>query len=528
MRAVIIAALLCGAAVRTAPGWTLEAPAARRTACVISFNSFDEIQAFRSSLSPDEFEFLDLAPQGPLPAETAEPTGDQPPPWIFDRCRPDIRCDVAIYSAEFAGRFFGKNGFSLSLQEMEEASCQARCDGLFHDPQEVFLLACNTLATKDQDGRTPEEYLRILLDHGFDRASAEQVVELRYGPLGPSFREALRRIFAGVPQIYGFSSVAPKAVVTAPMLARYLAAKGDYTQHLEQAAGRSDRNVDLLRAFKDTALTQTTGLKRSEPGAQDRDAVCALYDEGRRVPDRLRIAHAMMSRDDFLAFVPTLEVFLARHPPDRFDGESRALFEEITTLDAARERILRLVTDLNVSALKLQLAHFALEMDWITGEELRRIAVDGTKKLLFRPLTSEAVDIICEIAKRQNLGDDFQSPDLSTGLFEVSEGVRLLDCLRPADERVNPRLADALDGADPSLRLWAGYALSRRLPLDDSTLTRLAGYLNDGLPDLRARVRWTFVAQGPLSNEASEAVHAQDPVLAEELGRRYRSAARRR
>jgi len=267
MRAVIIAALLCGAAVRTAPGWTLEAPAARRTACVISFNSFDEIQAFRSSLSPDEFEFLDLAPQGPLPAETAEPTGDQPPPWIFDRCRPDIRCDVAIYSAEFAGRFFGKNGFSLSLQEMEEASCQARCDGLFHDPQEVFLLACNTLATKDQDGRTPEEYLRILLDHGFDRASAEQVVELRYGPLGPSFREALRRIFAGVPQIYGFSSVAPKAVVTAPMLARYLAAKGDYTQHLEQAAGRSDRNVDLLRAFKDTALTQTTGLKRSEPGA---------------------------------------------------------------------------------------------------------------------------------------------------------------------------------------------------------------------------------------------------------------------
>ena len=171
MRAVIIAALVCGAAVRTAPGWTLEAPAARRTACVISFNSFDEIQAFRSSLSPDEFEFLDLAPQGPLPAETAEPTGDQPPPWIFDRFRPDIRCDVAIYSAEFAWRFFGKNGFSLSLQEMEEASCQARCDGLFHDPQEVFLLACNTLATKDQDGRTPEEYLRILLDHGFDRAS---------------------------------------------------------------------------------------------------------------------------------------------------------------------------------------------------------------------------------------------------------------------------------------------------------------------------------------------------------------------
>ena len=72
----------------------------------------------------------------------------------------------------------------------------------------------------------------------------------------------------------------------------------------------------------------------------------------------------------------------------------------------------------------------------------------------------------------------------------------------------------AYDKADQMVVLFGGQGL--------------AGYLNDGLPDLRARVRWTFVAQGPLSNEASEAVHAQDPVLAEELGRRYRSAARRR
>jgi hypothetical protein len=331
----LIVAALCAAAFRSAPGWAFDTPAVRRTVCIVSFNTFDEIEAFQSSLSPDEFEFLDLAPQAPMSAEISEPTGDEPPPWIFDRCRPDIRCDVAIYSGEFAGRFFGKNGFSLSLQEMEEASCQARCDGLFHHPRQVVLLACNTLATKDQDGRTPGEYLGILLEHGFDRASAEQVVELRYGPLGPSFRDALRRIFAGVPQIYGFSSVAPKAVATAPMLARYLAAKGDYTQHLEQAAGRSDRNVGLLRAFKGTAMRQTTGLERSERGAQDRDAVCAFYDERRSVPDRLRIARAIMSRDDFLSFVPTLEVFLARHSPERFEGESRALFEEITSIDGS-------------------------------------------------------------------------------------------------------------------------------------------------------------------------------------------------
>ena len=93
---------------------------------------------------------------------------------------------MVVYSAEFAGRFFGNYGTSVGLQEMEEASCQARCDGLFHDPREVFLLACNTLATKDQDRRSPADYLQVLLSHGFDRASAERVVAFRYGPLSIS------------------------------------------------------------------------------------------------------------------------------------------------------------------------------------------------------------------------------------------------------------------------------------------------------------------------------------------------------
>jgi hypothetical protein len=44
---------------------------------------------------------------------------------------------------------------------------------------------------------------------------------MRYGPLGPAFREALRRVFAGVPRVYGFSSAAPKGEYAAPMLERY-------------------------------------------------------------------------------------------------------------------------------------------------------------------------------------------------------------------------------------------------------------------------------------------------------------------
>jgi hypothetical protein len=502
----IAAALLCATVLGPVRGWT----ATRRTVCTISFNGSDEVDAFRAFLPPDEFEFVDLAPD-------ATPGGDSRRTWLLDACRPDVQCDVVIYAGEFAGRFFGTRPFALAVQEMEEAACQPRCDGLFHHAQEVYLLGCNTLATKNEDRRTPAEYLQVLLDHGFDRASAENVVALRYGPLGPSFREALRRTFAGVPRLYGFSSVAPKSEYTVPMIASYLRTKGDYTRWLDDAQGRSDANPELVRAFHGTALTQTTGLAPSEPAATDRDAVCALYDEHGSVLDRLRIARDVMSQENFLAFVPTLGVFLARHPAQQLAPPARAVFADIQGLDGARDEVLGLVRDLDVSALKLELAHFSLEMGWMTSGELRRVAVDGARDLLARPLTSDVIDVMCEITKRVDLGTEFGSDDFSSGIFGLAEGVRLVDCLHPVDTRVNARLAAALDAADPSLRLWAAYALSRRLPLDARTLTRLAGYLNDPLPDLRERVRWSFRAQGVLPDGVVDAVRVQDPALAREL-----------
>jgi hypothetical protein len=196
--------------------------AERLKVCAFRFQGPEEVSAFASRLPASDFEFLDLSPHPLLPeappgASTTLASGTAGG-WFDGVCRRDLQCDVVVFSAEFGGRFFGKSARPLTLQEMEEASCQARCDGLFHAPREVFLLACNTLATKDVDLRGPAVYLQVLLDHGFDLAEAERVVALRYGPLGPTFREALRRVFAGVPRVYGFASVAPKGEYTGPML----------------------------------------------------------------------------------------------------------------------------------------------------------------------------------------------------------------------------------------------------------------------------------------------------------------------
>ena len=229
------------------------------------------------------------------------------------------------------------------------------------------------------------------------------------------------------------------------------------------------------------------------------------------------IIQQLLARSDFLSFLPTIEVFLNRHPPQQWLGEERQVFTEIQQQEPAREQVIRLVRGLEVSALKMELAHLARQLEWITSDEFRRLAVDGARQLLVQPLSSEVVDIMCEITKLQPIGGEFGSEDLPESLFHQAEGLRLVACLSPVDERVSARLVAGLDSADVWARRWAAYALSRRLPLEDAILKRVASHLDDASTDVRERLQWLFKAQRPLSADVREAVRARDPRFAEEL-----------
>jgi hypothetical protein len=167
----------------------------------------------------------------------------------------------------------------------------------------------------------------------------------------------------------------------------------------------------------------------------------------------------------------------------------RAVLVELSSQSAARDEVLRLATDLDVSALKLEVMHFAMLMGWTSERELRRVAVESTKTLLARPLSSESVDIVCEITKHERLGDAIKSEDLPPPLFQNAEGIRLVDCVNPTDRRVTPRLAAGLSEVDPLVRLWAAYALSHRLPLPQDVMLKLRRRADDS-PEMRERVRW--------------------------------------
>jgi hypothetical protein len=237
------------------------------------------------------------------------------------------------------------------------------------------------------------------------------------------------------------------------------------------------------------------------------------------VSERLEIVRSLAERSDILAFIPSIQVFIDRHPPDKMKGKERQIFDEVRHNDAARERVRALIQQLDVSALQLELAHFAVHMGWMTGDEFSTLAIDAARQLLHRPITNEVVDVMCELPKHEQVGGHFASADLPEALFLEPEGIRMVSCLAPPGGEVSKRIATALSSPDPDLRLWAAHALTRRLPLPEGVLLTIGAHLGDPSPDVTERLRWILRAQQRLPRDVTRAPGAKDP---EELRSRTR------
>lgn len=167
--------------------------------CSITINSSDEIEVFKKRLGTRDFEFVELVP---LSVET-RPNNVH---WFTNACNKGYKCDVLVVSGHFGGLFFGeKNNYILPVDIMEKQSCSKSCTGVLSGLKEVFLFGCNTLAGKNSDNRTPEQYLQVLLEHHMARDMAETVVAARYLPFGLSFQEQMQLVFSHLVAIYGLA-----------------------------------------------------------------------------------------------------------------------------------------------------------------------------------------------------------------------------------------------------------------------------------------------------------------------------------
>jgi hypothetical protein len=182
--------------------------------CTMTFNSADEKGVFQNVYSGSTNHFFELVPN------------NKDPEWFNEVCATGPTCDILLISGHFGGLFFGQtNTQILNLSDMEAHACARDC-GRILNAKQVYLMGCNTLATKTPDQRSIDQYLHVLVNDGFPQSAAEDVAASRYENFGLSLGERMSLAFSQAQTLYGFSSTSPLGPDNAPRLKRAFANQG--------------------------------------------------------------------------------------------------------------------------------------------------------------------------------------------------------------------------------------------------------------------------------------------------------------
>lgn len=237
----------------------------KKTVCSATINSDDEKLIFQKYLHPDHFEFVELV-------KNKQDIG-----FLNRACKnQNLKCDVTLISGHFGGGFTDNKDFFLPLEQIESLACQS-CPNVLGGSEVVYLFGCNTLAGKDLDGRTPEEYYRVLVSEvGLEPAEARATVAVRYSAVGESFLDRLRRVFSGSDVIGGFTSKAPLGEQIRPSLAAYF---GTLVPNLKQDGILEDWE---RRAISEAYYNEVERMKSGQSSGSNSQR----YQSGQRIQNR--------------------------------------------------------------------------------------------------------------------------------------------------------------------------------------------------------------------------------------------------
>jgi len=374
------------------------------TVCSASINSTEEADVVRKHLSSgknrESFQFVELTQLGTPPDQTSGVVPD----WFERACQSGIQCDMLVISAHFTstGYFSDKTNpsplrYPLRTENVEAHACSKDCSGILSNPREIFMMSCNTLATKKEDHRTPEKYLEILKNDGAIRSKAERAVEDRYGELGPTNREQTEFEFAGSFRLYGFKSTSQLADNNARYLDDYFNHIPDYSQHLQKDATlqmskgldqlqKFAPNLEMSSAFRETSFCQASG-KYPDDGNTEKELwknLCALRNEQTPLIDRLKLARSILSRPDVALYVPDLELFFEKHSPDVYpmSDEEKNELSTFSDLPNAKTFVLKEIEQKkDYPTLRKRLIQLAATMSWIDKDRAQALFVDVQNQL---------------------------------------------------------------------------------------------------------------------------------------------------
>ena len=470
------------------------------TICTITINSSDEREEFRRNLEPQGFKIHELIEDSPR-AENKEEVDSKD--WFESACKKiseeGAHCDALVISGHFGGTFFGSSGKSLSLEQLEKASCSNSCDAVLKDPKAVYLFGCNTLAGKEKDHRTPEEYLQVLLHDGIPRNQAEMVVEERYGATGNTNQDRMRRVFGNTPKIYGFSSVGPSGANVKGMISKYFKENPGYSKLLrglesERASALADQTLQNLKkvgspgddrfisCLKNTAIACSSGsCLSSKQESEAHEKLCKIRDERRPLEERLGLLRDLLKQSDHLAYVPTAAEVLKDLKIESLStsDSERAILDEIKSNQKLKSSLLELVKTKSSTLItqRLNWIEFSSKLGWLNEAEsvkeyqrIGRHLIENFKEINDQDLFLSLLDTHPSIRSAIKADKDAIAPltkTLSDSDPRVRAAVvRALEAINPDDPAVNSALAKALGDSDKDVRWAAAYALGYIKPKD--------------------------------------------------------------
>ena len=469
---VLLIALIAG-------GWAFQADAAKTTVCTITVNSANEKDAFRRYLPKDKFEFVELLEPGRRD-------------WLASACQQKVQCDVLVISGHFGGAQVAATEFYsdqpggaefLPVEEMERASCSESCPGLFSRLKEVYLFGCETLgseATKTTSG----EIARTLVHAGYAPVDAERVARALNERHGETNRDRMRRIFANVPVIYGFSSIAPLGPAASSLLNRYFQSASSG----EVGSGRVSQK--MLSTFAANSMTVATGLVDSDRQNAYRSEVCQFFDERLSAAQKLAFIHRILGREmtEVRMFFERIEAFLGSISDEERRAPSFAqALAEIGRDQVARDRYLSFARKGDSPPIRARMIEVAYTLGWLSQEQQRAEIVRMINELVADNAMSFAeVDLICSLNKNRELDEEFNGLKLVQSQFGKAKYAAALACLGSPEGRTRVLVA-LTSPSDDDVQMAQIYL--RHRPITDASEFRIVANGVARMPRSGAQVR---------------------------------------
>ena len=425
-----------------------------RTVCTITVNSPDEREAFREFLPAERYTFVELAERGR-------------PDWLGAACRRQVQCDVLVVSGHFAGTAFysSQHGEHLPVDEIERVACGGSCPDLFSKLKEVYLFGCDTLKPEAVRSASPE-IVRGLVRAGHAPADAARMAATLSQRHGESARDRMRRVFPGVPVIYGFSSLAPYGRVAGPMLRRHFEG-GAFTE-----VGSGEPSEKLLRLFGPASMVASEGLRASEPGADYRAEACRYYDDRITAAQRLAFVHEILARDMAevrMAFDRIEKLLASLGETERGTPSFLAVRNAMVADGTTRDRYLAVARETEDPALRVRMIALARDVGWLDATQQRAELGHMIGDVLAQGAAGFGeVDMICELNRDRALDAELARFSVAR-LAATPANAAALACLGSIDSRA--RVLHALLSADES-EVQVAQAYLRHRPLADASEVR--------------------------------------------------------